>query len=474
MTSPSRRKFISTGLGAAAAGGIGYLTRDYWYPLVLERIAPKPTPSSSPIQTPANNPPVVDLKIVSPRFLNPYVGQKVKFGYVVSDEDGDQLALKLIEDDQTVKEWTVEKAPNSQITNVDDVISRSYQKEGGHKLVLEASDKDKKSKRWDDISFDVETEQIPDYPTKPLDVKYKGINYYATGISGWGFYTPTKDQMNEHFDTILNELGCNAIIVTGDGNAEDHLIESTRLALGKGFDSVYIHPRYVNESIDTALEKLAKFAPKVKSLREESSKVVFMIGREFSIEQSGIVRGSDWFTRLANIARDWNRIQSMFGPYTWKVISALNKSYGHELAYASGAWEADLVPWDNPAFESVMTNAYIDQYYGHTETNVLGQLSGLKRYGKPVHSTEWGCFAFPDGEKYGGGGSLFKPWQFPEDQKEQANYIIKYLNMLNRAKIDGSFYILYDDPFPQSTGLLNGTRRRLGFYAYKSYRRAGS
>jgi hypothetical protein len=56
-----------------------------------------------------------------------------------------------------------------------------------------------------------------------------------------------------------------------------------------------------------------------------------------------------------------------------------------------------------------------------------------------------------------------------EDQKEQADYIIKYLNLLNKARIDGSFYISYNEPYPQYAGLLNSKKRKLGFYAYKSY-----
>jgi len=474
LTSPSRRKFISTGLGAAAAGGIGYLTRDYWYPLVLERIAPKPTPSSSPIQTPANNPPKVDLKIIKPRFLSPYVGQELKFGYVVSDEDGDSLALKLMEDDQTVKEWTVEKAPNSQITSIDEVLSRSYRKEGGHNLTLEASDKE--SKRRDDISFDVEPEQLPQYPQQKMHAKYKGMMYYVTGISGWpSIYTPSKDKMDEQLDTIRNELRCNAIIVTGDGNAEDHLIESTRFAVEKGFERVYLHPRYLNESIDVTLEKLVKFAPKVKSLREESPKVVFMFGREFSVEQSGIIRGEDWGGRIRNMADDWNRIQTMLGPFVYKTITALDKVYGYELAYASGAWEADMVPWDHSSFKSVMTNAYIQDYWNQTEQWVMSLLQNLRRYGKPIHSTEWGCFAFAGASKYGGGAAaMVNPYYQPESQKEQADYVIKYLNMLNKVRIDGSYYMFYDDPYPQSSGLINGRKRKLAFYALKSYQRVGS
>jgi hypothetical protein len=56
--------------------------------------------------------------------------------------------------------------------------------------VLEASDKDKKSKCGDDISFDVEPEQLPQYTQRELFAKWKGINHYVTDISGWPtFYT---------------------------------------------------------------------------------------------------------------------------------------------------------------------------------------------------------------------------------------------------------------------------------------------
>jgi hypothetical protein len=99
----------------------------------------------------------------------------------------------------------------------------------------------------------------------------------------------------------------------------------------------------------------------------------------------------------------------------------------------------------------------------------LKELSDLKRFGKPVTVSEFGCATYKGAGSWG--ASDLNMEEHPYDEDEQASYIEKYCDMLNKADIDGAFYYMYNDDFDKSYGLYNGFRRKKGFYMYKSYRR---
>ena len=107
-----------------------------------------------------------------------------------------------------------------------------------------------------------------------MKIKYKGVDYCAGNpYPEFGWPSPTREQMDEELSTIRNGLGCNAIILTAGADSEDDLIESGKMALQKGFDRIYINPRYVHHSMDETVERVARFAPRVKALRETSEAI---------------------------------------------------------------------------------------------------------------------------------------------------------------------------------------------------------
>jgi len=59
-------------------------------------------------------------------------------------------------------------------------------------------------------------------------------------------------------------------------------------------------------------------------------------------------------------------------------------------------------------------------------------------------------------------------WEKLYDKDEQADYVNRYCGMLNRARIDGYFYTVYNDDFDEGYGLYNGKKRKRGFYMYES------
>lgn len=276
--------------------------------------------------------------------------------------------------------------------------------------------------------------------------------------------------MDDQLDTIHNDLGCNAIRINGGGTGEDNIIECARLAIDKGFEKIFVNPRYMSKPVSETIEKTVEFSKRVKELRETSSAIVYMFGSEYSTEQSGIISGGSWAQRAGNLAGQWNAGQSKLRMMFNELLPKLTKNYEYELTYASGAWEVDVVPWSHPSIKYVCTNGYIQEFTNWTEEWVKGLLSKLKSYGKPVHSSEFGCFAYPGAGYYGGAG-VWHSSGLPEDQQEQASYAMRYFKkILAQVKIDGCHWVHYEDPYPQSMGIINGNRRRLVYYVLKSFK----
>jgi len=85
---------LGTGIAAATATGMGYLTKDQWYPLLANLPASKPTPTTTPAPTgTANNPPIADFEY-RPLYVKPCIGQEVKFHSLSRDPDGTALTSR--------------------------------------------------------------------------------------------------------------------------------------------------------------------------------------------------------------------------------------------------------------------------------------------------------------------------------------------------------------------------------------------
>ncbi|MBS7622866.1 PKD domain-containing protein [Candidatus Bathyarchaeota archaeon] len=226
MSTVSCRKFLSAGVGGAAAAGIGYLTKDYWYPLTQRVISPKPAfATPTPVETKVNSPPYANFELKRPIYIRPCVGQEVQFLNKSTDPDGDPLTYR----------WYVDDKLESESKD----FSTRFNEIGQHSVRLEVSDGKLKDKK--EYSFiDVETDQI--FPTKPLYVKYKGVRYFAGSITyEWpNIPSPSTEEMDEQLDTIRDDLGCNAIIICGGEYSEDRMIECGRMALEKRFERIYV------------------------------------------------------------------------------------------------------------------------------------------------------------------------------------------------------------------------------------------
>lgn len=458
----NRRKFLKyLGATAAVAGtsavGLDYILSSPQSPVNQITTGLNATTASSK----TNHWPVVNFKR-QPFYLNSTDQQTIQFTSDCYDADNDPLTYAWYVDGSHMSE---QKDYSTRLTT------------GDHLVRLEVSDSltTNTASQW----VTVEPDQI--YPARPLHLMYKGITYFAGPVPpDWaGIPNPDHDEMDEQLDTIRNELGCNAIIISGGEDYEDKLIECGRIAIEKGFERIHIQPRYMGATPSETVEKIAGFAPKVKMLRELSESVVYCIGHEFTNETSDILPGETWIERFNYPTNnpDWTKkaaakLPKMFGD----IVGICKERYGYEISYAAIAVvEADLVPWQDPVFESVGVDAMIQEKYGWTEDWILGLLSGLKRYRKPVDCMEAGCETFTGSAEAAGTSPLLPAQDRQYDEDEQADWIGRECNTLDRARIDGYFYTQYNDPPGWDTGygLYNPDtrKRKRGFYLYKSYQR---
>jgi hypothetical protein len=132
-----------------------------------------------------------------------------------------------------------------------------------------------------------------------------------------------------------------------------------------------------------------------------------------------------------------------------------------ELVRHSQLWEIDLVPWDDPVFESVSSDAYLCDACGWGADWIVDHLQGLKRYRKPVNSSEWGCDTFSGAAKIAAFSPVYRE-QNPYDENDQADYVRRYCDMLNRARISGCFYTQYNEDYDKAYGLYNPVTARRG------------
>lgn len=397
-----------------------------------------------------NHPPIANFKY-KPYYLDPTDQQTIQFTNTSYDPDGDQLSST----------WLVDREV---VSHEHDYSTKLPQ--GEHRIDLRVSDDTTETENIVITRVNVEPDQI--FPTKQLHTKRKGVRYSAGAFAPeWPSPTPSAEEMDEQLDTIHDELGCNAIWIIAGRGFEDNLIRCAKLAITKGFERVYVQPMYMAASPEETVQKIGEFAGRVRALRQTSETVVYAVGHEFSLE-TNILDGRDWYERVQNLSEDWNKVTSTLPKMFASIVKVCKKEYGYEIAYAAAIFEVDLIPWENPIFESVCTDAYVCVGCGWTEDWVFRHLSDLKRYRKPVNSSEWGCMTYHDAG-YLAASALASQEAYDED--EQANYVGRYCDLLNRAGIGGSYYTIYNDTYDKGYGLYNGNRRKKGFYAYKSYQR---
>jgi hypothetical protein len=453
----NRRRFLKYAVATGAVAGASALGLDYLLPM---RPAPQTQANMTTTASKLNLPPIADFS-VTPKYLNPTDQQAIQFTNLSYDPDGDPLKFTWLVDNQTMshdKDFSTELA------------------QGTHTVELVADDGHYQTPPSYYQSLTIEPDQI--YLTKSLQMEFKGIDYAAGRVSPEFVSTPASipdhDKMDEQLGTIRNELGCNGVSIWAGAGYEDNLIDACQIALQKGFDRIYVLPKYMHFTVDEIAEKLESLAPRITALRETSDKIVWAIGNEYTYCVKGIIPGDTFNDQLAWISQhhdDYIEAQQTNIPQVFEqILPIIAKSYDYPVAYNAEPNEIDLVPWSNPIFESVGWNAYLHPQWGEDETFFIHKFSQLSGFGKPLIVSEFGSSTYS--------GALTSDFQGqPYDEDEQAGNLDRYCKMLNLANaagtlVNGAFLYIYNEEWDEGWGLYNGMKRKKGFYMYKSYQRS--
>ena len=464
MSKVDRRRFlkhIGAGVALVGAATVGY----YLYDKGLARRTGVAVPTITQTGTTVDYPPYADFKY-KPCYLNPTDQQTIQFTNMSYDLGGDPLKYRWLIDNQPVseeKDYATKLPVGQHLVGLD--VS-----DGRHEVAVNRA-----------ISVDLDLTAT--YPVRPLQLRYKGVRYFAGSIAlDWpNIPTPNNEEMDEQLDTIRSELDCNAISVCGGEPSEDRMIECATMAIDKGFERIYVQPSYNNATVDETIDKIGKFAPKVKSLRERSHAVVYMVGHEFPLE-TAIIPGETQMERWKNWdnGQGWNKVRAVLPRIFKRIIDVCKVNYGYPISYAATPPEAyeELVPWSDPAFESVGVDAYVDDAHGLDDNWIFRLLERLKRFRKPIHCADFGMMSYSGADKFGAGAPLYAYQhgydQPPYDEDPQVRFTKRTLDILNRARIDGCFWVQYNDNFDKGHGLYHPQtrKRKKGFYMYKNYQRS--
>jgi hypothetical protein len=328
----------------------------------------------------------------------------------------------------------------------------------------------------------VDEEAIVEYPESRLQIPVKGLNFRSSGSWGW---FPSEDETKECMWVTRNELGCNSVLI--DGADDQKLLGCAEIALKEGIETILLSPRRKREdyTMNEHTSRIIEFSKTAEEFREKCPGAILIVGNELTLDVVGVLGSATYDERALEWDAKGYKYDKELDQYLKTIVEGVRKNFNGKIAYASAVAEARYLPYDELELDILCPHMYHQEWPdGWNDEWVLDVLSALRRnYGKPIYVSEFGCATFtgaPAGEYAGQ----------PYDQAEQAKNIISSLKLFHEAKVDGVFlYTLFwpnvDDAWSYGILKYSGKKnaegeedpsvrleRKLGFYAYKSYKRS--
>jgi len=333
----------------------------------------------------------------------------------------------------------------------------------------------------------IDPTSIPEYPERMLHIPIKGIVVDA-GTKVDDFYDSKRNITDSELEAELvditnKELGCNGLRIYGSYDFE--VLRYAEIAARGNFDAILLCPRYVSQDTDEVVRRTVDFAARAEALRSTSKSVVLQIGQELSTDVSGIFEGRTWLDRVFEVGDKWHKHgwQQKLNQLLNDLAVGVSVVFHGPTSYSAGPWELDI-PWNQLDVDIIGCNQY--WYEGCTEQDYLDRLRKASRYGKPVYNTEFGSCTYKGSWEYGGAGFAYVEGK-EYSQEAQAEYVRRYLDLNERAQMDGLFLFTLSQNQPgsldkNSMGILKldvpdysyppHYSRKKAFYAYKSYQTA--
>lgn len=225
------------------------------------------------------------------------------------------------------------------------------------------------------------------------------------------------DAAREEMRVVHEDLHCSAVSLFG--HDPDRLEQAARFALEQGLD-VWLQPRSVDADPDELVEQMERVAERAGHLLEEyPDRLVLNVGCELTVFNRGILPGRDMGRRIRALYV-FGMVPAFYNRRLNKVLRRLvavaRKRFSGPLTYGSGTWET--VDWT--PFDLIGVDYYFDEL---TRGSYRQGLRALKRWGKPVVVTEFGCCSYRGAETKGGAGADPLDWSDPNDRKVRGNLI---------------------------------------------------
>lgn len=172
---------------------------------------------------------------------------------------------------------------------------------------------------------------------------------------------------------------------------------------------------------------------------------VFIAGGELSLELNFETKElGDYVEKTKNFEKNvfkpLRENPERFQNFMTKLVETVRENFNGKIAYSSGTWEFDYVPWNQ--FDIVMNNQF---YWNHVKNNFLELLKDIKKFGKPALQGE--C-AFQTIDKAMDAGPIFwypKEHRVKYSEESQAKCIKENLEYVKEADLDGVFIFQFDE-----------------------------
>jgi len=278
-------------------------------------------------------------------------------------------------------------------------------------------------------------------------MKVKGINYDVGTKYTPGFITRKdldKEAIQKEIRIIKAQLNCNAIRLYGE--RLDKLIGCSKIAFENNLE-VWFSPRFIDRTQGETLKLIEKCAKEAEKLRKTNPKVTFTVGNEFTLDTKGFLEGETHDRRIQSLVKGQTRNSNkQLNQFLKRLVPLVRKFFKGEITYASGFWEQ--VNWN--ILDIVGVNKYLTKW---NKEKYVYQLQELKKIGKPVAITEFGCGSYIGAADKGPIGHEIINWEkheikgnYRRSEKEQANYIKYLLELFEKEDLFAAFVYTFIEP----------------------------
>ncbi len=290
------------------------------------------------------------------------------------------------------------------------------------------------------------------------ELEIKGVNYdVGTAYVPGHLSRPrwNEEEVREDIRVIAEELHCNAVTVFG--SEAGRLAVAARHAAEQGL-RVWLQPRLVESGPAETLAHLREVSVIAEELRlRYPDRISLNVGCELSLFMRGIVPGRTFERRTQVLTLTWPlllwRYNRKLNEHLGEAVTVAREHFQGDVTYAAGSWE--ILDWR--PFDLVGVNLYRD---ASNQAGYLRDLRALRRHGRPVVITEFGCCAHEGADAKGASGDGIVDWRAAtprvkgaqvRSEQVQADYLAALIETYAAEDVHGAFVFEFAEPsYPHS------------------------